>query len=97
MTADPAEWLRTPVASRERPSPAQAAADRVLGQLRHVDGLDLDALRSDLGARIEGRALDVLVAGGLLSRRGRAVALTDDGFAVADAVTRHLVQAIRIP
>jgi oxygen-independent coproporphyrinogen III oxidase len=95
-TAEPAEWLRSPIASRERPTKEQAATDRILGQLRHRDGLDLDSLRTELGCQIDDRSLDVLVDAGLVSRRGAALALTDEGFALADAVTRHVVGAIRI-
>ncbi len=95
-TAEPGAWLRSPIASRERPTPEQAAADRVLGQIRHRDGLDLESLRTELGASVDERALDLLVAGGLVSRRDDRVALTAEGFALADAVTRHVVQALRI-
>ena len=95
-TADPAAWVRSPVASRERPTPEQAAADRVLGQLRHRDGLDLESLAADLDASVDEGALDALVNASLLTRRGARRALTSAGFALADAVTRHVVGALRI-
>jgi oxygen-independent coproporphyrinogen-3 oxidase len=95
-TADPGAWLRSPIASRERPTLEQAAADRVLGQLRHRDGLDLESLGADFGALIDERALDALQGAGLVVRRAAQVTLTYEGFALADAVTRHVVGALRI-
>ncbi len=95
-TADPAVWLKSPLASRERPTIEQAAADRVLGQLRHRDGLDIESLEADFGATVEERALDALLTAGLVVRRAAQVTLTHEGFALADAVTRHVVGALRI-
>jgi oxygen-independent coproporphyrinogen-3 oxidase len=95
-TADPGAWLRSPTASRERPTREQAAADRVLGQLRHRDGLDLDSLAADLDASVDERALEAVLDRLLLTRRAGRLALTHEGFALADAVTRHVVKALRI-
>lgn len=95
-TADPGAWLQSPIDSREQPTIEQAAADRVLGQLRHRDGLDLDSLGTDFGATLDERALDPLLATGLVVRRTATVTLTHEGFALADAVTRHVVGALRI-
>jgi peroxiredoxin len=68
----------------------------VLGQLRHRDGLDLEALGADFGVTLEERALDALLAAALVVRRAAMVTLTHEGFALADAVTRHVVGALRI-
>jgi len=40
--------------------------------------------------------LDALAGAGLVVRRAAAVTLTHEGFALADAVTRHVVGALRI-
>ena len=68
----------------------------MLGQLRHRDGLDLESLGADFGATLEERALVALLGAGLVVRRAATVTLTHEGFALADAVTRHVVGALRI-
>jgi hypothetical protein len=68
----------------------------VLGQLRHRDGLDLEALGTDFGDARRARARCLVGSPAWSFRRAATVTLTHEGFALADAVTRHVVGALRI-
>ncbi len=94
--ADAAAYLvaHDPTAERERPTGLDAAADLVVSAIRGVEGLPPDALARHRAA-LDPSALTRLLATGLVERRPNGwLALTEHGFPVADAVTRHLVAAL---
>ncbi|MEQ1502586.1 MAG: radical SAM family heme chaperone HemW [Myxococcota bacterium] len=87
---DPYLVLDDPTASRETPSPAARATDRLVSGLRSIDGIDLDRL----GVPIDPRVIEVLVRNGLVTRTGDHLALTDAGFPVCDGIVARLVDAL---
>lgn len=88
-------WLADLTGTTDLPSPRGRATDATLTALRHVDGIDLDALYAATGWGFAPSAVDGLVRAGLLQRRGRRLLLTEAGVPVADGVVRHLVTALR--
>jgi oxygen-independent coproporphyrinogen III oxidase len=94
MTLDPARWARDPILERALPTPLEAAHDRVLTQIRHVDGLDVEALAQATGYSPSADMVRRLQEHGLLERQGTSLALTREGFALADGVTRQLAGAL---
>jgi oxygen-independent coproporphyrinogen-3 oxidase len=87
------DWLASPAGEIELPSPKQHALDMVLTTLRHIDGLDLQAL-AQTGHPLPEDALTPLRDHGLVQLTGARVQLTDAGVWVADAVIRHLTDAL---
>lgn len=83
--------LARPTDTIERPTPTQAAADRIISGLRAVEGIVVD----DLPVAIRPGTIDMLVQGGVLSRSGERIALTPAGFPIADAVVNRLVEALQ--
>jgi len=89
------DWMADPAGRTERPTPQQAARDRVLSTLRHRDGLRLDALRADTGHVVERATMELLIRGGVLRRVGTCLRLTGAGFPLADGVARRLCGGLR--
>ncbi len=90
-----ADWLADPEGALERPDSHEAAADRVLSSLRHVDGLDLNLLQNELEHSIPDASLTSLFAAGLVERGGAGLRLTEAGVPLADGVVRHLCAALQ--
>ena len=80
-----------PTASLERPSPHEAAADHLICGLRSTEGIDLDRL----AVPVRGQVVEDLVRGGVLQHRAGRIALTHEGFPIADAVVHRLVDALQ--
>lgn len=95
--ADLDRWMRAddPRTGVERPSPWQAAADALVSGCRAIDGVDLAALARDTGMCPREDAVQALISGGVLRRDGDRIAPTDEGFSVADGLSRRLVDALR--
>ena len=82
-----------PTEYEESPSRIEADTDLLISALRSVEGIQLSALTTN----IRPSAIDDLVRGGLLSRDGDRLALTPEGFPIADAVMNRLVEALQVP
>ncbi len=98
-TADPEAWAERFTATRELPSPAEAAIDLVLSTLRHQDGLPLALLRERTGMQVRERALRALLdppagAPRLLTLEGGSLRLTRAGFPVADGLVARVADAL---
>ena len=100
-TAAPERWLAQPWASRERPTPSEAAIDHVLSTLRHTDGLDLRLLASRAAHTVNLRRLRPALAPPehaaqppLLHREGDHLRLTHAGFPVADGLVARVCDAL---
>lgn len=87
------DWLREGIAERERPTPEQAALDYLLTATRHVDGLDLAALRAR-GFTVSEHALAAAEAAGWMRRDGQRARLVGEGWAMADGITLRLAEAL---
>lgn len=79
----------------EHPTSEQAAVDLLVSGLRGREGLDLARLVDRTGHTVDAAAVDPLVERGLLRRAGSRICLGDEGYPVADAVTRHLAEGLR--
>lgn len=79
----------SPVAERERLTPAERAMERVMLGLRLAEGLPVDAIDPASVPATERFAADGLLDAGAL--RGGRLVLTDRGRLLADAVIRDLV------
>ncbi|MCP4809253.1 MAG: coproporphyrinogen III oxidase family protein [Proteobacteria bacterium] len=92
---EPAAFIRAPRAwETEEPSPEMAATDLVLSSIRHVDGLDLGALRRT-GWGLAPDPVQRLVDADVLVAGPRRVRLDGRGWHLADHVTARLVAALR--
>ncbi len=91
----PADFIATPCqpSSIERPYSLAAASELILCTLRHVDGVDRARLRS-LGHEIPASDLAPWSRHGLLRVTEDAITLEPDGWAVADALVRKLVESL---
>ena len=93
--ADPATWLTDdPTLSSERPTGEDAAIDRLVSGMRHIGGVDLEAMIAICGHRPSDPAIERLVAAGLLERDGTRIRLTYAGFPIADSVVNALVSGL---
>lgn len=92
---DVAAYIADPVGTCaiERPSPADAAVDWLVGTTRHVDGLALDELRAR-GFTLRDDVVRGLVRAGLLQTTPTGLGLTPAGFPVADGVLSRLADAL---
>ena len=80
-----------PTGSIDRPTPRQVASDRLLSGLRSTAGIALD----QLAVPIRPEPVEALVRSGLLEQRGDQIALTYEGFPIADAIVGRLVEALQ--
>jgi len=88
-------WIRrlmagqSPVAEREQLGPEGKARERLVFQLRMIEGVDEARFRQETGFTVEelvGALLPELVAQGLLLRRGGTLRLTREGLLVSDSM-----------
>lgn len=93
---DLARWQADLHGDRERPDAEAAASDLLVSGLRGVDGLSLARLADRTALRPDPAAVTRLVRLGLLrdAPPHAVLALSDEGFAVADGVVRALVDAL---
>ena len=88
-------WMRrvlsgeSPVAERERLGGEDRARERLVFQLRMIDGVDLQRFQQQTGFAIDalvGPWLRELIDRGLLEQRGNHLRLTRDGLLVSDSI-----------
>jgi len=93
---DTAAWMAAPTTSTEveRPTPYGAAVDYVISALRSTDGLDAEQLAARCGHRVDPGPLAALFHGKLLRQTPKGIALDDEGFYIADAVVRRVMDAL---
>lgn len=84
-----------PTQARERPTPTEAATDRLLSGLRSSQGLSLASVEVH-GVRLDRAEVSRLRAAGLLEPGPDRLILTDSGVGVADAIAAHLSAAVSI-
>jgi oxygen-independent coproporphyrinogen-3 oxidase len=89
------EWLNAPRASVDTPSPHESAMDRILSTLRHMDGLNLAALRRDYGFTISEQVLNSLTKTGSATLADEQLRLTRNAFPLADGVVRRLIEGLQ--
>ena len=77
-----------PTASREVPAPEVLATELLASGLRHVEGLDREALRACTG--LDTRVPAAFLDQGLLAVEGDRIYPLDAGFPVVDALAAHL-------
>ena len=97
--AEPADWLSDWTATRELPSPLEAAIDLVLSTLRHREGLPLPWLEARTAHRVDLRALRALLepprgAPRLLLLERDTLRLSEQGFPLADGIVARVVDAL---
>lgn len=92
---DLAGWLAGAPPEVELPTPEQAACDRLVAGIRQTDGVCLETLAGRTAHAPAPEVVDRLVGMGLLRRSGSRIALTDDGFPLADSVVTRLVDGLR--
>lgn len=91
---DVARFITAPLAwQEETPSAEQACIDRLLGGLRHLDGVPVQDL-TRYGFDLDPRILRTLTEGELLAPDPQRVRLGPRGWALADAVVARLVEAL---
>lgn len=81
-----------PRASSERPAPRALAYELVWSTLRHVDGVDLEALRARTG--LGAPKVGPFVANGLLFATNANIRLTSAGFPIADGIARRVTDSL---
>jgi oxygen-independent coproporphyrinogen-3 oxidase len=86
---------RDPEGSRERPEATVLATELLATGLRHVDGVDLVALRRWTRREPDPSTVARLVAGGVVTAGSARIALTRAGFAVTDSVASSLAGSLR--
>lgn len=89
--SDTLAWQRGAPPLIESPTADEAATDMIVAQLRSVEGLDLDALWQQHGRRIDEAVLPLLQHGGGITTTASTIRLTEEGFYIADAITRAVV------
>lgn len=97
--ADPAAYLAAddPTLVSEQPTGEELAIDRLLTAMRCVDGIDLTELATQTGWAPDPASIEALTSGGLLRADGTRIALSDQGFPVADSVVGRLIATLRGP
>ena len=89
------QWLDAPESTVDTPSPHDSAIDRILSTLRHTDGLDLAALRTDSGFDISSHVLDSLLETGSVTLTDQHLQLAHHAFPLADGVVRRLIEGLQ--
>lgn len=92
---DLSRWLAGEAPEIEHPTDEEAAADLLLAGMRRVEGVDLRALAERTGHTVDEREQGLLARQGLLQVHDRQLALTHDGFPVADHVCLRLIEGLR--
>jgi len=87
-------WLQQTPPQIESPDPIQRATDFLVSSMRGSSGI---APRELAPAQLDQRSIDQLVRAGLITDCSGRLALTDEGFFVADAVVRALATGLRVP
>ncbi|MCH5374464.1 MAG: radical SAM family heme chaperone HemW, partial [Planctomycetes bacterium] len=80
---------RSPVAYREQLGSEDKARERLVFQLRMIDGVDEPQFQRETGFRVEslvGEQLPELVTRGLIARCGNTLRLTREGLLVSDSI-----------
>jgi oxygen-independent coproporphyrinogen-3 oxidase len=88
------QWLEDPTPDVTRPSRHEHAMDRILSTLRHSQGLDLNALRTESGLTIEDQTLRALTATGAVRLVDAHLQLTPDAYPIADGIVRRLIDGL---
>lgn len=88
-------WLRGAPPDIEHPTGEDAAADLLVAGMRRVEGIDVAALGRRTGWVPDARTVSQLVTMGVLSEAGGFIALTHEGYPLADHITGRLVGALR--
>lgn len=81
--------------STERPSGEAAAIDLLVAGLRGIDGVSVAHLEARTGCSPDPRTVAALIEGGLLAPDPDRLALTGEGFPLADAVVDRLLRSLR--
>lgn len=93
-------WIRrvlggqSPVAEREILTDEQRARERLVFQMRMIDGVQRSRFRQQTGFDVEqlaGSEIRSLVAHGLLDQQGGRLRLTRKGLLVSDAIWPHFL------
>lgn len=88
------QWLEDPNPDVTRPTRHEHAMDRILSTLRHSQGLDLNALRTESGLTIEDQTLRALTATGSLRLVDAHLQLTPEAYPIADGIVRRLIEGL---
>ncbi|NCG21402.1 MAG: radical SAM protein [Rhodobacterales bacterium] len=94
--ADAAVYLSSadPTLHWDEPTPLSTATDHLVGGMRGIHGVHLERLKTRTGLHIKPSLLRGLIDGGMIAEKGARIHLTNDGFPIADAVVRKLVDGL---